>query len=111
MKGATFRLYPTKLKPINFNPRPREGSDLLPALKLPASQKISIHAPVKGATFVQSPIVHFGNYFNPRPREGSDGAIRFEHICFGISIHAPVKGATPHKPSFSEIVGFQSTPP
>ena len=37
------------LKLLDFNPRPREGSDLLELGDL-SSLGISIHAPVKGAT-------------------------------------------------------------
>ena len=55
----------------DFNPRSREGSDLL-ALHIGFGVRISIHAPVKGATCV---------------RKGNCRKCR-------ISIHAPVKGAT-----------------
>ena len=54
-----------------FNPRSREGSDCL--LKLPgADVRISIHAPAKGATLFQTNIIITLKYFNPRSREGSD---------------------------------------
>ena len=71
-KGATkiCHFYSARLQ--NFNPRSREGSDLLPLC-------------LKN--------IKLGN-FNPRSREGSD--ISSPH-CFhfgSISIHAPAKGAT-----------------
>ena len=56
----------------HFNPRSREGSDILPFLSWTAPESISIHAPVKGATVF---------FLRSRRR-----AL--------ISIHAPVKGAT-----------------
>ena len=57
--------------PTHFNPRSREGSDLLFADQL-LGGGISIHAPVKGATCLKG---------------GKTMKIK-------ISIHAPVKGAT-----------------
>ena len=58
-----------------FNPRPREGSDptaqSLP--RSPTSEIVSIRAPAKGA--IWQPIRWYpttGQGFNPRPREGSD---------------------------------------
>ena len=56
----------------NFNPRTREGCDLDAGRLVPFYIDISIHAPVKGATltfcFCASAIL----YFNPRTREGCD---------------------------------------
>ena len=54
-----------------FNPRSRDGSDLLISLGR-AGEHISIHAPVKGATAALPPVGQVDD----------------------ISIHAPVKGAT-----------------
>ena len=103
----SFRLCST-----NFNPRSREGSDvLLPYQSMTHSQfqstlprrerqgtivsfvfdgQISIHAPAKGATIKPS-------------------AIPSDSI---ISIHAPAKGATaPGVPEYNVIIIFQSTLP
>ena len=99
----------------NFNPRSREGSDLLEGVILAvmpisihapvkgatgtaagsrAEHGISIHAPVKGATYVSRIRARMAIHFNPRSREGSDQhLLRQEHVV-DISIHAPVKGAT-----------------
>ena len=53
-----------------FNPRTREGCDLLPR-RLPVPDDVSIHAPVKGA---------MAEIVEERAKEE-------------VSIHAPVKGA------------------
>ena len=71
VKGATCRWTTLLCRLRDFNPRSREGSDLLIVAE-DSKDGISIHAPVKGATSV---------------RRGVAG----HHL---ISIHAPVKGAT-----------------
>ena len=93
VKGATIGLICECGSIHNFNPRSREGSDMLPHFKLPV-RGISIHAPVKGATI--GLICECGSIhnFNPRSREGSDMLPHFKLPVRGISIHAPVKGAT-----------------
>ena len=96
---------------LNFNPRPREGSD---------NQQDWLKPEMP--------------YFNPRPREGSDVFLQSVVVVLQISIHAPVKGATlpiianflscfdfnprpregsdsNQKSSFKRYVLFQSTPP
>ena len=73
---------------IDFNPRSREGSDA-GGPRIPLTDKISIHAPVKGAT-----------YYSQR------------HFCRRlISIHAPAKGATHGTRARQRSHGFQSTLP
>ena len=57
---------------INFNPRPREGSDFFTRINPFHAATISIHAPARGAT-----------------KYSRDGC-----VCFRISIHAPARGAT-----------------
>ena len=56
----------------DFNPRSREGSDIVYSTGLTMSNKISIHAPAKGATETKS----------------------LASEWLEISIHAPAKGAT-----------------
>ena len=100
---------------VYFNPRSREGSDVIVisgitchsiSIRAPARGAtacagrlqirfdISIRAPARGATagrfytFVQS----FD--FNPRSREGSDGMVVKEILTDEISIRAPARGAT-----------------
>ena len=63
---------------IDFNPRSREGSDLLCA-KVYDTAKISIHAPVKGATRPTGVHPTATPNFNPRSREGSDPDRRPSH--------------------------------
>ncbi len=74
----------------SFNPRPRDGGDLVHALLMHGGGDVSIHAPVMGAT----------------PRG---------HIVMGaedVSIHAPVMGATPAPGILTPHPHvFQSTPP
>ena len=71
-KGATNRCARRGLDNYNFNPRTREGCDLMPFV------------PIK---------VFF--YFNPRTREGCDLFSSLALLKLFISIHAPAKGATP----------------
>ena len=67
-----------------FNPRSREGSDMMQLEKVERC-RISIRAPAHDPKHVD---------FNPRSREGSD----IFHILFDsyvvISIRAPARGAT-----------------
>ena len=70
-KGATLTAVAGSCCTQNFNPRSREGSDII-RLGLDVDKTISIHAPAKGAT---------------------------DYLCskmeaLWISIHAPAKGAT-----------------
>ena len=72
VKGATQPSYHVQRDQVYFNPRPREGSDVVNGNRFDWLAQISIHAPVKGATdcgVIGSPS-DFN--FNPRPREGSD---------------------------------------
>ena len=71
VKGATARRSARVIMPYNFNPRSREGSDVI----------------------YDAIIVHHLN-FNPRSREGSDLLVLVVIVTQTISIHAPVKGAT-----------------
>ena len=56
----------------HFNPRTREGCDLLLFIAERAAVSISIHAPVKGATLHGCPRSGPFRNFNPRTREGCD---------------------------------------
>ena len=56
----------------HFNPRSREGSDVLQMMADAYQSGISIHAPAKGATDIQLGLVARILHFNPRSREGSD---------------------------------------
>ena len=78
----------------NFNPRSREGSDILADALGILTVTISIHAPAKGATSIQSCRYDNRTDFNPRSREGSDTARNGLPPRITISIHAPAKGAT-----------------
>ena len=75
-------------RPGNFNPRSREGSDPAGGLFF-VLPWISIHAPARGATGSPGP---------PPPSSR-------------ISIHAPARGATPVKCDWANKLPFQSTLP
>ena len=101
----------------HFNPRSREGSDILSMPDKADALQISIHAPAKGATIIARARFHINTNFNPRSREGSDvmpcimiylvqhfnprsreGSdehdVQEYDMDAAISIHAPAKGAT-----------------
>ena len=71
VKGATSIRQLAVCLELDFNPRSREGSDIVQRVRA-VQCIISIHAPVKGATEPKSQFTRISN----------------------ISIHAPVKGAT-----------------
>ena len=72
VKGATGKTPRSRHGQHYFNPRSREGSDLL-----------------------TKPLGYMSNNFNPRSREGSDVPLGAQPAASdAISIHAPVKGAT-----------------
>ena len=90
VKGATLSaLMQPVLVTLHFNPRSREGSDVLSHIRSGLTD-ISIHAPVKGATVN----LHW-----------------FEFMAMMISIHAPVKGATFGYIAVTHFEEFQSTLP
>ena len=63
------------LKYWGFNPRAREGRDLIILQNGNQKEHVSIHAPVKGATVAVSYTDYKNACFNPRAREGRDGQI------------------------------------
>ena len=71
VKGATCPGTRCAVFHGGFNPRSREGSDIVNGA-IEAEIVVSIHAPVKGATDTLTPLV----------------------VLRPVSIHAPVKGAT-----------------
>ena len=80
--------------PDSFNPRTREGCDLL-YLSFPRFWSVSIHAPARGATQSLIGADHFKFCFNPRTREGCDVfQVNFFEQDLFVSIHAPARGAT-----------------
>ena len=94
-KGATKRQRKLYRYFNNFNPRSREGSDILTIFPMHSSGTISIHAPAKGATSMPplkapdqiSISIH-------APAKGATGLCVGALVQSGISIHAPAKGAT-----------------
>ena len=116
-----------------FNPRSREGSDLigclvfLPKLRfqstLPRRERlkgygritniylISIHAPAKGATPIVVTIAVEYCISIHAPAKGATRTPPKNIIIYGISIHAPAKGATIQYLDYVLILRFQSTLP
>ncbi len=88
-RGATPHHSPLLSSGLYFNPRSREGSDVLERVFMPI-------------TF----------YFNPRSREGSDfyGKTHTKQNAH-ISIHAPARGATTSGDAKQVPSIFQSTLP
>ena len=66
--------YLMNMKESDFNPRFREGSDCVNRLAEYEDLEISIHASAREATRCTSCKRQHNIYFNPRFREGSDGA-------------------------------------
>ena len=95
---------------LNFNPRPREGSDVWGGSDGSIRNDFNPR-PREGSDRIYLPLCNHKPDFNPRPREGSDhhkGVI--VGICI-ISIHAPARGATPRTSQQHCCALFQSTPP
>ena len=77
----------------DFNPRSREGSDLI-GEEVPADVVISIHAPARGATPIFSVDVSEIPISIHAPARGATCSPRFHVSPAFISIHAPARGAT-----------------
>ncbi len=119
----------------SFNPRAREGRDLVSGVAAGAGAVVSIHAPARGATASPPPASRSHRYrFNPRAREGRDprcGRLRARrqqfqstrprgarprrslhvHLHDRVSIHAPARGATRADSPRDTSLSFQSTRP
>ena len=95
VKGATNTAQLFSQRAGGFNPRTREGCDVLYRRFTVIEFKVSIHAPVKGATGLVTAEDYTALRFNPRTREGCDSMTKKELVEYAkVSIHAPVKGAT-----------------
>ena len=70
-RGATASCRRSLRRPPSFNPRTREGCDLV-SRPLAALGHVSIHAPARGATRRPAPPTAPPRRFNPRTREGCD---------------------------------------
>ena len=95
----------------DFNPRSREGSDILCRRHPAAGDSISIHAPAKGATIQPRKVLMMHKISIHAPAKGAtvlDGDMDMDTV---ISIHAPAKGATRIAACLSVFIKFQSTLP
>ena len=115
-----------------FDPRPREGGDLLmhapfqPDLRFrstpPRGGRLLMHAPFqpdlrfrstppRGGRHGHHVVARYLCRFDPRPREGGDQKRGIFCAIPLVSIHAPARGATPATNGRSLSGGFRSTPP
>ena len=78
----------------NFNPRSRDGSDVLNN-RIFIDNEISIHAPAKGATRQPHGELHEKAISIHAPAKGATAMTVSTTDTESISIHAPAKGATP----------------
>ena len=78
---------------LYFNPRPREGGDMLLQPLLQPQNGISIHSPREGGdrSDGNGPVAPGGD-FNPRPPRGGRPARAVKTTIKAISIHAPREG-------------------
>ena len=110
VKGATVISTSRTICAWNFNPRSREGSDVVRILTRrqhghfnPRSREGSDTAEMEAQKMAQ--------HFNPRSREGSDDLLDAVGVAVVISIHAPAKGATAPPRQAGAPIRFQSTLP
>ncbi len=79
---------------MRFNPRAREGRDLLIDVDARKYLRVSIHAPARGATLVADRLERVGDVSIHAPARGAT-ADRGDHLRgWYVSIHAPARGAT-----------------
>ena len=109
-KEATIFRRDCNLSCFYFNPRLREGGDLVcrilfgvPANFNPRLREGGDKASTRKSTQVLN--------FNPRLREGGDQMETLKRRVLNISIHASAKEATYKPISSCEMYEFQSTPP
>ena len=77
-----------------FNPRSREGSDVIDAIDPSADLVFQSTLPRRERRSPGKSGGWMSSDFNPRSREGSDQVVHFGRPHDRISIHAPAKGAT-----------------
>ena len=94
-----------------FNPRLREGGDLMESGVPIYTNDFSIHASAKEATLFHFHTIPCLFFFNPRLREGGDKYLKVNGGVILFSIHASAKEATSTHLGCQILVFFQSTPP
>ena len=78
-----------------FNPRPREGGDMVGIEHRQVADDVSIHAPARGATLRPAAArLHRGVSIHAPARGATRLASADVDAASGVSIHAPAKGAT-----------------
>ena len=93
-KEATDTVIMVRITPTDFNPRLREGGDVIP-LMAPRIVPISIHASAKEATSAITVLIWCGNRFQSTPPRRRRRTFHSLFIPANmISIHASAKEAT-----------------
>ena len=83
---------------LDFNPRPRMGSDHLTKFVQISARYFNPRPRMGSDGYRESVRNVVLCHFNPRPRMGSDAVLEDAEIdALGISIHAPAWGATVEK--------------
>ena len=95
----------------DFNPRLREGGDLVCFRQLLQQFNISIHASAKEATSQTNQINALAKFQSTPPRRRRLDASKEDTLNSYISIHASAKEATAFADQYSWLHVFQSTPP
>ena len=113
VKGATTSCLTSAIATNNFNPRTREGCDIIMPKNSIIRYLISIHAPVKGATRDLRRLEQAVDVISIHaPVKGATSPGRYIDDERRISIHAPVKGATNQFDAYTTMEEiFQSTHP
>ena len=110
-KGATDSPVISVIDTWNFNPRSREGSDIVQPHLFVSLLRISIHAPAKGATSQSGKPACFLAISIHAPAKGATKLLCMTVVFVEISIHAPAKGATIKIVGMEKLQKFQSTLP
>ena len=83
-----------RLAGVDFNPRPRAGSDPIMMRAISSAIRISIHAPAQGATRLLPCFALLYRISIHAPAQGATRVFPRLKVAIDISIHAPAQGAT-----------------
>ena len=93
-RGVRRLPYNEQFSQLGFNPRTREGCDLLQDLLTCELLIVSIHAPARGATvLLLLNLCHF-LFQSTHPRGVRLISVHLGLLFISVSIHAPARGAT-----------------
>ncbi len=109
-KGATIPSWYVPGIRYRFNPRSREGSDVL-SLFYKQKQGVSIHAPARGTTVSVNVASTRSIVSIHVPARGTTCSVSIPGEQCGVSIHVPARGTTFEKGVHMKTIKFQSTFP